>query len=220
MRVEDSPRLQAMLKDLADAHDHKPISEAGLRHWFEALQPFPIHKVEAMAKQWIVAHSKFPTIADFYGPLNEEAIDAREATWNATKAQEKREAERFEKTELGSRILGKLKTFSVGKRDPKRWARDILDAWADNKPLQYTDPISGQKHVLEYEALVTISTGEKVSVMVPSMPDPHGIRLACEALDIDYKALMSVRNKEWRNLLQPRAPIPEPALEMREPGEE
>ena len=218
MRVEDTPRLETILKNLAEAHDHKLVSAVALKHWYESLQPFPIHKIEVMAKQWITTHSKFPTIADFYVPLNEEAIDTREATWNAVKAQEKFEANQFVRTEQGSHVLGMLKGWfaAVGQRQPKQWAHDILDAWADQRPLQYTNPITGEKHDREYEAIVTTSTGERVIVVVKANPEPYAVKLACEATGIDYKELTAERNKRWREHL-PQPKIAEPELEH-EPG--
>ena len=226
MRAEDIPRLHAILKTLAEAHDHKPVSEAGLEQWFEALQPFPIHKIEAHSKHWINTHSKFPAISDFFVPLNEAAVDEREASWTATKAREKNEAEQFQRTAQGSKALGMLKTAFTQRQKPhpKHWAEDILDAWADHKPLTYTHPITGGKYELDYETSVTTSTGQKEIVRVQSIPQPYSVRLACEALGIDYKALMSVPGKRWRECLTaPKATAPTQELEtegMREPGEE
>lgn len=167
MQKTDFDRLSKLLTEVAECYDKKPPTQTAITNWFEALYQFPFDRVYREIKDWIVTKPRFPTISDIYQPLNEQAIDEREALHAEQKAQEKREVEALMqgRNPNAKKMLSEMKALlDHRKPDPKAWAHKILNKWANGEPVD--------NHIQ--------------------------VKPACDALGINYKALIQAAPKEQR----------------------
>lgn len=131
MLKTDVQPFAAALNELADALDHKHITEGANRIWFDILREFPCEMVCGLLRSWPKSHAKFPVPAEVWKVLNDMAIADRERASEDLR-KEAQQPVKFAKTEEGQRALKHIrKLMKNPKPTPLEHWRRVLE----NQPV-------------------------------------------------------------------------------------
>jgi len=172
----DHAQLATLLAELAECFDRRQLSAAAVKHWIDSLHEFPWSSVQSALLIWRDRKRIFPSISDIREPLADQAITDREVAAQASRERFERETERTLSgpTADGLRIMDSVKrALGAGKPDEKQWARDIVDAYVDRRPLVYRDILTGELREV---------TGKPISVWQ--------LQLACGALGLSAEKII------------------------------
>lgn len=126
------------LADLAEAFDRKPLGDAALRVWAETLSSMPVRPAVLALQGWGRSKTKFPAPAEVYAAAVDIDAENREK-----RLAEERESQHVDLRRMGATPEGRealalvraaIAAVSGQRKDPKAWARRILDRFADRDP--------------------------------------------------------------------------------------
>lgn len=118
MKKYDLSQLSAALNRIAEVLERRPISQAALEVWFDALEEFPAERVLPMLAAWPKSHAKFPVPAEVWKALNESGIDEREKRVAAEKYRREREHSQFAATPEGKRTMAQVREILKASKPP------------------------------------------------------------------------------------------------------
>jgi hypothetical protein len=128
MQSHDVVILGQRLNVLAELLNRKPLSEVGLRGWYDVLKECPTEKVCDVLNRWAVNRTEFPKPA-------EVLKEVQEITLRERAAQQRRDAQAFrtdEKAADPSKYLARVRAVVLSPRpDPSAHWRKVL---ANSKP--------------------------------------------------------------------------------------
>ena len=169
-QVDVWPRI----KDLAEAFDRKPPSEAMTKVWWNVLSDLESWDVVTELNAWAKTKTKFPAPAEVYAAASQRGADRRERQNAVEKAREAQEVKQLTATPEGKRAAAELKA-ALAKLVPQRtgkervdraWARKILDRMADGEAV----PDISQRFA--FQALAV--EGEKVRATIAAARAKEG----------------------------------------------
>lgn len=149
-----------LLKDLAEAFEKKPPSDAVTRVWWNVLADLDTRDVIAELTGWSKTRTKFPSPAEVHAAASQRGADRRERQNAVEKAREAQEVKQLTATPEGKRASAELKA-ALAKLVPQRdraWARKILDRMADGEAV----PDISQRFAFQALAI----EGEKVRATI------------------------------------------------------
>lgn len=166
MKREEIPVLAEQLNSLAEVYGNRQLSQAAIRVWVDTLKEFPLEKIMGLLIDWPKSNAKMPTPSQCWQTINEREIETRERVNAEEKKRFEREMREGWRTPEGARIATVIRGFLAKqkKRDPKQWARDIIEAHESGGVLMFKHPEGGSYP----------RTGEQIS--------PLQLALAREAL--------------------------------------
>lgn len=163
-----------LLKDLAEAFEKKPPSDAVTRVWWNVLADLDTRDVIAELTGWSRTRTKFPSPAEVHAAASQRGADRRERQNAVEKAREAKEVKQLTATPEGKRAAAELKA-ALAKLVPQRtgkervdraWARKILDRMADG------DAVPDISQRFAFQALAV--EGEKVRATIAAARAKEG----------------------------------------------
>lgn len=162
MHKYDAPMLAEALNSLAEVLERKPISARALEVWYETLKEFPAPRVIGRLQSWAKGHAKMPVPMDLWRPLNDEAIDAREAEAKVHRVMRQKEIEGLSMTAQGQRVLEQIKAVL------ERPKPNAAQHW---QQVLATEGLPWISHELARRALAKIGPRERVIEREPGSDD-------------------------------------------------
>ena len=137
MNSTDFKDLVPRLNALCEVYDRKPLTDAALKVWWEALEPVSAFGAHQVLGNWARTRSRFPLPGEVYEAANNFDIDRRErvvAEERATIATEERHIGATPQGREAMRLIREVIANKAKPGDAKDWARRILDRFADHDP--------------------------------------------------------------------------------------